>query len=61
MIIKIYVNDQFYRTHDFGPAVHAYKLSNVISEVRSEYRAGLISADVAPTDAYRLSVGVVEA
>jgi hypothetical protein len=61
MIINIYVNDQFYRSHDFGPAVHAYKLSNVISEVRSEYLAGLISADIAPTDTYKLSVAVVEA
>jgi hypothetical protein len=60
MIINIYVNDQFYRSHDFGPAVHAYKLSNVISEIRSEYRAGLISADIAPTDTYQLSVNVAQ-
>lgn len=52
MIINIHVNHQLYRTHDFGPAVTAYRLSHVISQVRAEYRAGLISVDIAPTDTY---------
>jgi len=59
MKINIFINDQFYKEKDYG-ANNSYNIGDVIREVTSDYKAGLIDPSIAPTPNYKLSIDVIE-